>query len=128
MGESRHGTSRIVARPLNEIIREELNIVESRLKVHQERGTAIMAEAGERKVVWTMEKEVLGADLHRAQLQAALAEEGVSVASGLAKTLRSKNSVHVSRHTSRVATRVHNSESDEDLSFGIEKSDHIVIR
>jgi len=112
--ESRHESSRIVARPLKEIIREELDIVEIWLRTHEERGTAIMAEAGERKVAWTEEKEVLGADLHRAQLQAIVAEEGVNLASGLAKTLRSNKSERAPRHASRVATRVHTIESDED--------------
>merc|ERR1712232_1037758 len=112
--ESRHESSRIVARPLKEIICEELNIVESSLRIHQERGTAIMAEAGEREVAWTTEKEALGADLHRAQLQAIVAEEAVSVASGLAKTLRSNKSERASRHASRVATRAHIIESGED--------------
>jgi len=87
--ESRHESSRIVARPLKEIIREELNIVETWLMVHHDRGTAIVAEVGVRKLAWTKEKEALGADLHRAQLQAIVAEEAVSVASGLANTLRS---------------------------------------
>jgi len=112
--ESRHESSRIVARPLKEIIREELNIVETWLRVHHERGTAMMAEVEVRKVAWTKEKEALGADLHRAQLQAIVAEEAVSVASVLAKTLRSNKSERASRHASRVATRAHIIESDED--------------
>jgi len=112
--ESRHESSRIVARPLKEIIREELDIVETWLRVHHERGTAIMAEVGVREVAWTKEKETLGADLHRAQLQAIVAEEAVNVASGLANTLRSNKSERAARHASRVATRAHITESDED--------------
>lgn len=86
--ESRHESARIAAQPLKKIIHEELRIIEHWLKIHEERQTAIMAEAGERKASWTKEKEVLGADLHRAQLQAAVAEEGVNVASGFSKDLR----------------------------------------
>jgi len=86
--KSRHESAQIAAQPLKKIIREELRIIGQWLKVHCERQSAILAEAGERKAAWTKEKDLLSADLHRAQLQAAVAEEGVNVASGLAKTLR----------------------------------------
>merc|ERR1712232_1393532 len=86
--ESQAESIRIAAQPLKKIIREELGVIEHWLKVHEERGTVIMAEVAEREAFWTKDKEALGADLHRAQLQAAVAEEGVKVASGLAKGLR----------------------------------------
>jgi len=112
--ESRHASSRIAQRPLKQIIREELDILEACLKGHEECGTAIMAEAREIKVAWTKENETLGADLHRAQLQAALAEEGVNIASGLAKSLRTDKAEKDPRHAPRIATHDH-------------ISDHVII-
>merc|ERR1712232_1298744 len=86
--ESQAESVAVAAQPLKKIIREELGIIEHWLKVHEERGSVIMAEVDERKAAWTKDHEALGADLHRAQLQAAVAAEGVQVASGLAKGLR----------------------------------------
>lgn len=85
--ESRQKSDQIAAQPLEKLIREEFDIVDGWLKAHEEKESAILAEAGEWKAAWTTKKEALGADLHRAQLQAAVAEEGVSVANGLANTL-----------------------------------------
>merc|ERR1711974_368696 len=85
---SRHESARIASQPLEKIIRDELHIIDTWLTAHQDKETTITAEAGERKARWAKEKEVLAADLHRAQLQAVVAEEGVNVASELAKTLR----------------------------------------
>merc|ERR1712232_1424117 len=112
MGEARHASSRIAVRPLKHLIREEFSILETCLKGHEECGTAIKAEAEERKAAWAKEREGLDADVHRAHLQTALAEEGVNVASGLARTLRAEESDKAPRHAPRIATREHITAAD----------------
>merc|ERR1712232_464650 len=72
--ELRQKSVPIAAQPLKQIIRGEINLLETKLKVHEERIAAIIAESSERKVTWTHEKELMGAQLHRAQVQTALAE------------------------------------------------------
>ena len=49
----------------------------------------------DRKEAWTKEKNALAADLHRAQLDATVAEESQNVATRLAKTLQDRNSPNV---------------------------------
>jgi hypothetical protein len=85
--ECRQESARIAAQPLEKFIREELRIVRTWLEARLDEETAILAAASERKVTWTKEKETLDANLHRAQLQAAVAEEGLNIASGLVQTL-----------------------------------------
>jgi hypothetical protein len=76
------------AEPLEKLIRNELQIVDAGLKVRQDKENAIMSELEERKQAWMKESDVLGADLHRAQLQSTVAAEGIKATSELTKSLR----------------------------------------
>jgi hypothetical protein len=92
--ESRQGSAGVAQKgcatargSIEKLIREEVQIVGTWLKARQDQEAAILAENSERMTAWMKEKEALDADLHRAQLQAAVAEEGVIIASDLAKSM-----------------------------------------
>jgi len=83
--ESRQESARLGGKPIEKLVKEELNTVSTRENAHNDKKATVLAEASERRAAWTKEKETLEADLHRAQLQATVAEEGANIASGLVR-------------------------------------------
>jgi len=77
-------------RPAEKLVREELNLVDVGLQGHSDKESAIKAQVKQRVVDWMHEKDILGAELHRAQLKAASAEEDVLTNKALAKGIRSE--------------------------------------
>jgi len=75
---------------LIQLLRDEFQITDESLKARQDAEAKVLAEFKEENARWMKEKEALGADLHRAQLQATVAEEGVSAAKALGKQLGGK--------------------------------------
>jgi len=73
--------------PAEMLVKQEMALVDAGLADHREKEGAIMEEVKQKVAAWMVEKESLGADLHRAQLMAAAAEADVVSNKVLAKSL-----------------------------------------
>lgn len=89
--ETLRAQQKATPRPAEKLVREELNLVDAGLQGHSDKETAIKAQVKQRVVDWMHEKDILGAELHRAQLKAASAEEDVMTNKTLAKEIRSES-------------------------------------
>lgn len=69
------------------LVREELDVVDAAAQSHTDMETEILAKAQENVSQWSEERETLEADLHRAQLQLAVAEETLQATKSLAQTM-----------------------------------------
>jgi hypothetical protein len=73
-------------RPIDEMVREELATSSKGLQVRRDKEGSILQEAQLKMAEWLQQKECLGADLHRAELEVAVAKENVQATKDLAKT------------------------------------------
>jgi hypothetical protein len=74
------------ARPIEEVVREELATSNKGLQVRREKEGSILQEAQLKMAEWLQQKERLVADLHRAELEVDVAKEDVQATKDLAKT------------------------------------------
>jgi len=78
---------RRTAQPIQKLVCEELAILDERCQAHKQKETTIVQHQRRKMSEWTKEKELMSADIHRAQLQVAVAEKEARASEKLGKSI-----------------------------------------
>lgn len=75
-------------RPIEAMVREELATTNKGLQVRRDKENDILDDAHKKTTEWLKHKETLGADIHRAELEVAVAKQSVQATKDLATAMK----------------------------------------